>query len=161
MKSKLSSVLFSTLMAASALLSVQVSAQPSAGGPPPGEAAGGERKKGGEKPKMPSPADRVEKMKESLGLSDEQATKIKGILESEAKEIQALRKDESTPMEQKKEKMKAIRDKNKAEIDAILTDDQRSKADAARAKMSDRREGGKKGEGKGPKGDAPLPPKAE
>lgn len=64
-------------------------------------------------------------------------------------------------MEQKKEKMKAIRDKNKAEIDAILTDDQRSKADAARAKMSDRREGGKKGEGKGPKGDAPLPPKAE
>jgi Spy/CpxP family protein refolding chaperone len=159
MKSKLSSVLFSTLLAASALLAVQVRAEPGAGGPPPGEGAGGEHKKGGEKGKMPSPADRIAKMKENLGLSDDQATKIKAILESEAKEGQELRKDDSIPMEQKKEKMKAIREKNKAAIDAILTPEQRAKADAARAKMGG--QGGKKGEGKGPKGDMPPPPKSE
>jgi Spy/CpxP family protein refolding chaperone len=154
MKSKLSSVLFSTLLAASALLAVQARAEDGPGGPPPGA----EHKKGGEKGKMPSPGERVEKMKEHLGLSDEQAAQIKEILTSEMKDLQALKKDESVPVEQKKEKAAAIREGNKAKIDALLTPEQKSKADAARAKMGGKKDGKKE---KGPKGEKPAPPAAE
>ena len=151
MKSKLSSVLFSTLLAASALLAVQVRAEDAPGGPPPG----GEHKKAGEKGKMPSPSDRVEKMKENLGLSDAQATQIKEILTSETKDLEALKKDESVPMDQKKEKAAAIREGNKAKIDALLTPEQKAKADAARAKMGPPGAKGKKEKGK--KGDKAAP----
>jgi Spy/CpxP family protein refolding chaperone len=156
MKSKLSSVLFSTLLAASALLAVQVRAEDAPGTPPPGgPPSGGEHKKAGEKGKMPSPSDRVEKMKENLGLSDEQATQIKEILTSETKDLEALKKDESVPMEQKKEKAAAIREGNKAKIDALLTPEQKAKADAARAKMGPPGAKGKKEKGK--KGDKAAP----
>ncbi len=157
MKSKLSSVLFSTLLAASALLAVQVRAEDGPGGPPPG----GEYKKGGEKAKMPSAGERVEKMKEKLGLSDDQATQLKEIFSAEAKEMQALRKDESVPMEQKKEKGRAIREATKAKVDAVLTPEQKATADAARAKMADRKEGKEGKKEKGPKGDKSAPPAAE
>jgi len=155
MKSKLSSVLFSTLLAASALLAVQVRAEDGPGGPPPG----GEYKKGGEKGKMASPGERVEKMKEHLGLSDDQAAQVKEILGAELKEMQALRTDESVPVEQKKEKAKAIREAAKAKVDAVLTAEQLAKAEAARGKMADlrdrKKEKGPKGE-KGPKTDKPA-----
>ena len=155
MKSKLSSVLFSTLLAASALLAVQVRAEDAPGGPPPV----GENQKGGEKAKWPSPGERVEKMRKDLGLSDEQAAQIKEILTAEVKDLQALRKDESVSAEQKKEKTKAIREANKAKIDAVLTPEQLKKAEAARAEMSPAGAKGKKE--KKPKGDKPAPPAAE
>jgi Spy/CpxP family protein refolding chaperone len=163
MKSKLSSVLFSTLLAASALLAVQVRAEDGPGGPPPGGPnPGGEHRKGGEKAKMPDPAERIEKMKEHLGLSDAQAKQLKEIFGAEMKEMQALRKDESVPVEQKREKAKAIREATKAKVDAVLTPEQLAKAEAARNKMADRKEGKEKKRGlKDPKGEKPAPPEAE
>ncbi len=157
MKSKLSSVLFSTLLAASALLAVQVRAEDAPGGPPPS----GDHKKGGEKGKMPSASERVEKMREHLGLSDAQASQIKEILTAEAKELQSLKKDESVPVEQKKEKAKAIREANKAKVDAVLTPEQLTKAEATRAEMGTPGAKAKKEKEKGKKGDKPAPPAEE
>lgn len=157
MKSKLSSVLFSAMLAATTLLAVQARAEDNAGGPPPA----GEHKKGpeGERPK---PGDRLKQMREKLGLSDEQVTKIKAIFEAEAQEIRALRKDDNAPPSpEKREQMKGIREKYKAQVDAVLTPEQREKAEAMRAKHADGQKGLKSGkEGKkdkAPKGDTPPP----
>lgn len=156
MKSKLSSVLFSAMLAATTLLTIQARAEDGAGGPPPA----GEHKKGpeGERPK---PGDRLKQMREKLGLSDEQVTKLKAIFEAEAQEIKALRKDGGEPTPEKREQMKAIREKTKAEVDAVLTPEQREKAEAMRAKHADGQKGLKSGkEGKkdkAPKGDTPPP----
>jgi periplasmic protein CpxP/Spy len=157
MKSKLSSVLFSAMLAASTLLAVQARAEDGAGGPPPA----------GEKQKGPRPGERLKQMAEKLDLSDEQVAKIKAIFEAEAQEIKALRKD-GEPTPEKREQMKAIREKIKAEIDAVLTPEQREKAEAMRAKHAEgqknlksgkegKKEKGPKGP-KGDKGDMPPPP---
>lgn len=160
MKSKVSSVLFSTLLAASALLAVQVRAEDAPGTPlPGGPPSGVAQKKAGEKAKTPGGADRVGKMKETFGLSDEQVTQLKEIFAAEAKELQALKKDETVPMEQKKEKGKVIREATKAKVDAVITPEQKAKADADRAAKGPA--GGKGKKDKEPKGNKAAPPAAE
>lgn len=170
MKSKLSSVLFSAMLAASTLLAVQARAEDNAGGPPPA----GEKQKRPEKAKMPGGGERLEKMKEHLGLSDEQVTKLKAIWADEAaalKELKAQRKEGDEPSPELREKVRSIRENTKAQVDAVLTPEQREKAEAMRAKHADGQKGlksgkeGKKDKGpkgpKGEKGDMPPPPPAE
>ena len=101
------------------------------------------------------------RMKERLGLSDAQAEQIKAIHADERKQLEALKAKEGEP-KSKRQEMKAIREATKAKVDAVLTAEQREKAEnmrkEAKARMDERKgEKGEKGEkgqkeGKGPKG---------
>jgi Spy/CpxP family protein refolding chaperone len=80
-------------------------------------------------PKGPERAKaRVEKMKERLGLSDEQAQKIEAIL------AEAIAQGE-TDRGQARERRQQVRDK----IQAVLTDEQKAKAAEQRQELRQRR----------------------
>ena len=93
---------------------------------------------------MPSPEDRLANMASKLNLTDDQKAKIKPILEDEAKQMQSLRDDTSTPRMQKMQKMKSIHDSHSTQINALLTPDQQTKyaemQKEAMEKMRERRE---------------------
>ena len=99
------------------------------------------------------------RMKEQLGLTDEQAEKIKAIHAEERTQLNALREKEGDK-ESKREEMKKIRETTRTKVDAVLTPEQRQKAAKMREKMKERTEErkGEKGEkeGKGPKGPPPT-----
>ncbi len=74
---------------------------------------------------------RLDEIKSVTDVSDDQLEKIRLILEGEnkkRKELSSLQKDE------KKVKMKNVRQESKAAVDAILTDEQRDKLEKARQK---------------------------
>lgn len=76
-------------------------------------------------------------MKEKLGLTDEQADKIKAIRADERTQLDALRAKEGD-RESKREEMKAIRADTEAKVDAVLTPEQREKAAKMREEMKAR-----------------------
>ncbi len=83
------------------------------------------------------------RMGQALGLTDAQKAKIQPIMEKYRGEMKELRGQTLTP-EQKRAKFTELRDKMKAEISPILTQEQRDKA----AKMHEnrgQRTGGKRG----------------
>jgi Spy/CpxP family protein refolding chaperone len=65
---------------------------------------------------------RTEKLKEKLGLSDEQATQIKSIYES------------------KKDKMEALKTETDGQVSAVLTHDQKAKYDALKTEWKEKHE---------------------
>jgi Spy/CpxP family protein refolding chaperone len=69
----------------------------------------------------------MQKLSEKLNLTDAQKTSIKAIFASDANEIKAIRQDNSLSEEQKKAKIKEIRDAAKEKINAILTPEQQAK----------------------------------
>jgi Spy/CpxP family protein refolding chaperone len=101
----------------------------------------------------PSPETRRERMEKAgdrladeLGLSDDQKTKWKAIGEQEKAEIDTLRKDTSVAKEDRRAKAGEIHQKYKAQRDALLTPEQKTKADKMRERMGkwqERREGRK------------------
>jgi Spy/CpxP family protein refolding chaperone len=100
----------------------------------------------------------AERMMDELGLNAEQAAKVKAIQDAERAQREALRADASLSREQKMEKGKALRDATVQQVDAVLTPEQRAKAQAMRAKAHERmkeRRGPKGGEGH----DGPPPKK--
>lgn len=117
MKTKLQSVLFSAVLAAGMSLAVPAYAQ----------AEGGEGEP--KRERRMDPAARLEAMKERLGLSDDQVAKIKEIFAAEREEIAAKRKElgEDAAPEARREAMQAIRAKYRAQMEAVLTDEQKAK----------------------------------
>jgi periplasmic protein CpxP/Spy len=94
------------------------------------------------------PEHRREKMRESadrladeLGLSDEQRAKMKPLFEQEKAEMDALRADTSVAKEDKREKGMEIHKKYRDLRDAILTPEQKAKADKMREEMMSKRHG--------------------
>lgn len=87
----------------------------------------------------------LERLKKELSLTDNQVTKIKPILEDQAKQVRALREDKSTPNDQKRTKYREIMQKSQNEIGKILTPDQKKKWEEA---TKERGKGKGKGEGK-------------
>ncbi|NJO84233.1 MAG: hypothetical protein HC828_16575 [Blastochloris sp.] len=71
--------------------------------------------------------DRIEQMKTDLGLSDEQVTKIKAIMEEEKGSFKALRDDTTLSKEDKKAKMMELRKSQGDKIKAVLTPEQQVK----------------------------------
>jgi Spy/CpxP family protein refolding chaperone len=65
---------------------------------------------------------RTEKLKEKLGLSDEQAAQVKSIYES------------------KKDKMEALKTETDGQVSAVLTPEQNAKYDALKAEWKEKRE---------------------
>ncbi len=66
-------------------------------------------------------------MKETLGLSDDQVTKIKAILEADAPKMKELRDDTTTKPEDRRAKFRELMEAETKEINAVLTPDQQTK----------------------------------
>jgi len=78
------------------------------------------------------PAQRLERMKTNLGLSDEQAASVKNVMTETKAEMDKLKADTSLTPEQRKEKGMETRKASKAKMDAILTPEQQQKMAATR-----------------------------
>lgn len=70
---------------------------------------------------------RMEKMKIRLGLTDEQAAKMKKNHTEMAEKMKALREDDKMDAEKKREKMKELKEKQKEQMKSILTEEQMKK----------------------------------
>ncbi len=95
--------------------------------------------------------DRGARMKEALGLSDEQAAKVKAIFEEAQPQMKAIVEDANLSREDKQAKMKVLRDAQNAKIKALLTEEQAKKFDEMQAKRMQGGPGGRDGHG-GPGG---------
>ena len=69
-------------------------------------------------------ANRSEKMKKDLALTDEQSAKLKSLNESYRSKFENLRKDESLDRTAKQEKFKALHQQQKEELKSVLTAEQ-------------------------------------
>lgn len=113
------------------------------------------------------PAAMHARMAQELGLTADQQAKIKAIREQERTQGEAIRADQSLSREQKMEKRKALREATVQQIDAVLTPEQRPKAQAMREKARERMKerGPHRGRGHGHDADddqdGPPPPKSE
>ena len=90
---------------------------------PPADAPKGERPRGQGGPGGPggggmamSAEDRLKQLKEALGITDEQATKLKPILVEEAAALKAIVDDKSLEREARREKMRGVRDSFQATV---------------------------------------------
>ena len=82
---------------------------------------------------------RVEQLKKSLDLKDDQVPKVKAVLEDQQKKMQELRGE--TDQQQRREKMRGIFEETNKKMKEILTEDQYKKYQE-RSPM-----GGKRGKG--------------
>lgn len=105
-----------------------------------GKRRGGKGKRDGKR------GDRLEKMTETLGLSDTQVTQMKAIHEKYRSQKEALReKNEGNDRSAIKEEMKAIREAQRSEMKAVLTTEQLAKFEEMKAARKEKR--GKRGRG--------------
>ena len=90
---------------------------------------------------------RMEKMKLHLGLTDEQAAKMKKNHTELVEKMKAVKEDDKMDAEKKKEKMKELMEKQKEQMKSILTEEQMKKLQEDRKHgrdgMHDRRPGKK------------------
>ena len=95
-------------------------------------APGGERRE-----RLQHGADR---MAEELGLNESQKTQIKDLAQKERAELEALRGTGAQDKEAKRSQAQAIRDKYRDQRHAILTPDQRAKAEKMKGKFEKHRD---------------------
>lgn len=76
---------------------------------------------------------RFERMKTDLALTDDQATKIKAVMDEQYVATGAVREDATLSDKDRSAKMRSIRDAAGEKIKAILTPEQQAKADQIRA----------------------------
>lgn len=146
MKTKIQSIVWSALLAAGLMAALPAKAQNEGGDKKPrAERPGGQR------------GDQLARLKQELGLTEEQIEKLKPIFAEQAKEIQAIRKEagEGADRAALREKMQAVREKYKPQIEAVLTEEQKAKLAEIQAKGP---RGQRGGEGAGA---PPPPPPAE
>lgn len=151
MKTPMKTVLWSLALAGGLLAAMPAQAQDQAQAEKPRQ----ERRQGG-----PGGMN-ITMLKEQLGLSDEQVEKLKPILAAQAEEISAKRQELGQDADRAKvrEAMQAIREKYTAQIDAVLTPEQKEKLAKLRERGANRRQGGQGGPGAG--NGTPPPPPAE
>jgi Spy/CpxP family protein refolding chaperone len=94
---------------------------------------------------------RLNTMAEELKLTAEQKTKVKALLEDQAKKMEAMRGEmQNLSQEERRAKMQTNREEMNKKMKEILTADQYTKYEAQRAEMRKKGEG-KKQEGEGKK----------
>ena len=143
-------------VAAAALftLPVTVSAQDKPA-TPPARGEGGTRGAG-----RMSPEDRLKRMTETLGLTQDQQDKIKAIIEKNAPAMKELMaKGYQNLTDEDKAKMKELMTAQKDAIDAVLTQEQKDKAKAEMEKRGAGRRGGPGGPGAKPEAPKTEPTK--
>jgi Spy/CpxP family protein refolding chaperone len=86
--------------------------------------------------------DMLARLTKALDLTSDQQDKIKPILESAHTQMQSVHQDTSLAPEDKRSKMKDIRDTMNSQINAVLTPDQQTKFAAMQARMHGHRHGG-------------------
>ena len=84
---------------------------------------------------MPSVDEHVQMLSEKLGLTDDQKSKIKTILEEHHEQMQAVMKDQSLSREDRRNKMRSMHDAIHSKVEALLNDDQKKKLAAVEQEM--------------------------
>lgn len=97
------------------------------------------------------PAQRLQRMTEALGLTEDQQAKIKSIFQEEAGKRQAIMDDSSLSRDDQHAKMQELMKDIQARVRAILTPEQQTKFDAMPRP-------GRGPRGEGPGGESPPPP---
>lgn len=77
---------------------------------------------------------RLEYMSKELNLTDDQKAKIKPVLEDEMSKMKSVRDDTSLSQDQKRDKMKDIRENTDSQITGVLTPDQQKKYEDMKAR---------------------------
>lgn len=93
-----------------------------------------------------------DRMADKLGLTDDQKSRMKEINAQERAEMEALRSAGQAEQADRRAKAQAIHEKYRAQRDAILTPEQRAKAESMREKWEQRGERKGKGPGRPEKG---------
>jgi Spy/CpxP family protein refolding chaperone len=106
--------------------------------PPPSPPPGGGDQPQGQRRGMPSVDDQVKMLSDRLNLTADQQTKIKPILEDQRTQAQALRKDDSLSDDDRRTKMRTLRESTNSKIRDVLTDDQKKQFDEMQQQMRDR-----------------------
>jgi len=84
----------------------------------------------------------LEQMKKDLNLTDDQATKVKAVMEERQKKMQELRGE--TDREARREKMRSIMEESNKQMKKILTDEQYKKYEEMRPQRGKQKDGGEK-----------------
>lgn len=95
--------------------------------------------------RMGSVDDQVKMLSEKLNLSDDQQAKVKSILTDQHQQMQAIRDDSSLSQDDKRSKMRGLRDATHSKIRDVLNDDQKTKFDQMQQEMRERSKEGKSG----------------
>ncbi len=93
------------------------------------------RRRGG----PPAIEQRLDRMEKELNLTADQKTKIKAVMEKDAKAREEVFRDSSLTREQRREKMRARAEEQDKEIKAILTPEQYQKWEKTRIQARQRR----------------------
>jgi protein CpxP len=101
-------------------------------------------------PRM-DPAQRLQRLTEVLGLTEDQQAKIKSIFQEEAGKSQAIMDDSSLSREDRRAKRQELRTDMQARVRAMLTPEQQTTFDAMPRP-------GRGPRGEGPAGESPPPP---
>ncbi|WP_316737340.1 hypothetical protein [Pedobacter aquatilis] len=95
-------------------------------------------------------------MDKKLSLTADQKTKVYAIELDRAKKMDVFRTEDKSAMKDKMKSRKADMEASKAQLDNVLTADQKTKMDAFRAEAKEKGEKMRKGLGKGRKDKAPV-----
>jgi protein CpxP len=94
-----------------------------------------------------TPENRLKMLTEKLNLTEDQQTKLKPILEDQAKQMKALHEDTSLAPADKQAKMKELHESSIEKMNAILTPDQQTKWKEMRQEMMSKHKEGMKDHG--------------
>ncbi|MBT9330963.1 Spy/CpxP family protein refolding chaperone [Paracidobacterium acidisoli] len=95
--------------------------------PPPATQGGGHRQM--------NPDRQLARMTKELNLSADQQAQIKPILADQDQQTQALWQDQSLSQQDRRQKMRSIREGSRAKIEAVLNDDQKQKFESMQEHM--------------------------
>jgi Spy/CpxP family protein refolding chaperone len=86
--------------------------------------------------------DMAARMAEKLNLSAQQQEQLKPILQKQHEQAKAIWQDSALTKDQKKEKMQALRQQTKSQMDAVLTPEQQQQMEQMRQNFRQHRHGG-------------------
>ena len=76
---------------------------------------------------------KLTRLKKDVALTDEQATKVKPIIDAYVNEIQAIKSDTSLDSRSKRQKLSELRQRYESDLDAVLNAEQQQKLASVRA----------------------------
>ena len=92
---------------------------------------------------------RVDRISTQLDLSSDQKTKVTAALEAEGKQMRELRNDSSLSRDERREKVRALREDTNKKFKDILSSDQYEKWQKLRSQMARPRRNAAGGQGNG------------